>query len=387
MPFTASVICPVIGVLLVSVFVLLNYRDKRWIFTIWFPLIVIASGGTLLLLYTVISLGGVSNGPEGGFAGLSLIFLGFCGLPFPVLLYLCLKHHPGPQAYTFPYVSGTIGIFMLATLSPFFLLRQTVVCLTQDENGKPLSGVMIESQRHGEWLPLNGRQQGRTSVSGTTRLKAYPGQVLDLKVSKEGFYVYRTLNRFAFSPEEIAQAASTQHPLIFKLRRKGASDPLVHITRDYRIPRDGMPVGIDLMTGKTTEPHQGSVKVECWTSDIGSQKHIYDWKCQLAVPGGGLVASTNEFDFLAPLEGYRSMDEINMPSTLDSQVWSNDVTRKYFLKLGNGDYAFITFRMIAAGDHFCTIDSFVNPTGSRNLEFDPNNTVKGSAKGSVPAYG
>ncbi len=40
------------------------------------------------------------------------------------------------------------------------------------------------------------------------------------------------------------------------------------------------------------------------------------------------------------------------------------------------DYAVITFRMIAGGDHFCTIDSFVNLSGSRNLEYDTGNAVQ-----------
>jgi hypothetical protein len=33
-------------------------------------------------------------------------------------------------------------------------------------------------------------------------------------------------------------------------------------------------------------------------------------------------------------------------------------------------------RITTAGGHFATISSFVNPSGSRNLEFDENKVIK-----------
>jgi hypothetical protein len=87
------------------------------------------------------------------------------------------------------------------------------------------------------------------------------------------------------------------------------------------------------------------------------------------------MESTNEFDFTAPLDGYRPVDEINMPQTT-AEKWSNDVAKQYFVKLANGNYAYVKFRMVAGGDHFCIVESYLNPSGSRNLEFDPHNAIQ-----------
>lgn len=115
---------------------------------------------------------------------------------------------------------------------------------------------------------------------------------------------------------------------------------------------------------------RGDLIVECWTDDQGKGRgKKYDWRCSITVPGGGLQASTNEFEFLAPLEGYKLQDEIIMPANMEVG-WGRNAERKYLLKLGNGNYARIKFKMIAGGGHFFYIQSCMNPSGSRNLEYD-----------------
>ncbi len=39
--------------------------------------------------------------------------------------------------------------------------------------------------------------------------------------------------------------------------------------------------------------------------------------------------------------------------------------------MADGRYGRMTFSMIAGGQHFCMIDSFLNPSGARNWEYDP----------------
>jgi hypothetical protein len=82
-----------------------------------------------------------------------------------------------------------------------------------------------------------------------------------------------------------------------------------------------------------------------------------------------LQPALEEFNFLAPEEGYSQSDEIDMPRSLDRK-WSGDAGRKYYLSLPGGKYARMEFAMIARGDHFCIVESFLNPSGSRNLEYD-----------------
>lgn len=158
---------------------------------------------------------------------------------------------------------------------------------------------------------------------------------------------------------------------MFHLRKKGDAEPLVLCDNDFLISRDGKPVEVNLSKCKPVAIGAGHLRVECWTDDAGKPKGAkYDWKCRISVPGGGLRQSTEEFDFEAPLEGYEPFDEIDMPADLESG-WGRRAERKYILKLGDGNYARIKFTMIAGGGHFFHLESFLNPSGSRNLEHDP----------------
>jgi hypothetical protein len=92
------------------------------------------------------------------------------------------------------------------------------------------------------------------------------------------------------------------------------------------------------------------------------------------VTGGGLQPRTGEFDFVAPTDGYQGNDVLDMPAS--ATPWSKQMSREYFLKLANGDYARISFTMRAGGAHFFSITSYLNPVpGHTNLEYDPNQTA------------
>ena len=137
--------------------------------------------------------------------------------------------------------------------------------------------------------------------------------------------------------------------------------------QNYRVARDGTPLAIDLTNGKATTGGSDNLVVQCWTDDQGKLSgQKYDWHCRVTIPGGGLVLSDEEFPFSAPESGYAPSTEIEMLAARPD--WKNDVDLKFFFRLSDGRYGRMTFSMIAGGQHFCMIDSLLNPTGFRNLE-------------------
>ena len=61
----------------------------------------------------------------------------------------------------------------------------------------------------------------------------------------------------------------------------------------------------------------------------------------------------------------------------NAERWSSDVPKQYFAKLPNGTYARFSTEFYAGDRNFIVFESYLNPRpGSRNLEFDPQNTVK-----------
>jgi hypothetical protein len=98
-------------------------RDEEWAFSIWFPVMATATGGTLVCLYGVLFVVKLSSGPDTGLAGLGVLILASCSLPFLALLYLCLKYRPGPLAYNKRYVLSTLLAVLLLVILVFVLLR------------------------------------------------------------------------------------------------------------------------------------------------------------------------------------------------------------------------------------------------------------------------
>ncbi|HTB79773.1 MAG TPA: carboxypeptidase-like regulatory domain-containing protein [Opitutaceae bacterium] len=204
-----------------------------------------------------------------------------------------------------------------------------------------------------------------------------------IQVSKAGYYhLKQSDGNFGYSKAggPIDPHPDAAEPAIFVLRKIGSPVKLIQLERDYSISKDGKPVEISLTTGKQVLGGQGDIKVEAWTYDQGHQTNSnlpYDWHCRISVSdGGGLIARTSEFDFEAPVDGYVTSDEINMPASGVSK-WRSQVSREYFMKLSGDRYARMKFEMTAGGDHFFGIESYLNPSsGDRNLEFDPAQAIK-----------
>jgi len=247
-----------------------------------------------------------------------------------------------------------------------------------DENTNPVANADV----HFVWtdLSLKGNSDKGTTSDGNGLFSLHneTGKHLMVQVSKQGYYSYQPFGAaFFYAGENQNFAPDAANPITFRLKKKGVAEPLVHVQlpmggpKGFRIGKDGTTVEISLTNGKAVPPGQGDLRVQCWTDNQGKASgERYDWKCQISVPSGGLLQSTNELDFQAPLDGYQTVDTIDMRADLETD-WSSHASRNYFLKLANGNYARMNFEMVAGGDHFFQLESFLNPSSSRSLEFDP----------------
>jgi hypothetical protein len=251
-----------------------------------------------------------------------------------------------------------------------------------DEKNQAIPGAAVEFSCNDLSASGTSEYQRSSDSEGLFSITGIAGKLLVVHVAKAGFYSSRVDNdSFYYAGQNINFSPSIVRPEIFHLVRQGTGEALVHIQsplgggKDFRIRKDGTPIEISLLSGKVVPSGTGDLRVECWTYDgTKAARQRYNWRCRITVPNGGLQSYTQEFPFNAPIEGYLSYDDIDMSDTLD-QGWGTNAKRKYFVKLRNGKYARLTFEMIAGGDQFFVLESFLNPSGSRNLEFDPNNVV------------
>jgi hypothetical protein len=87
------------------------------------------------------------------------------------------------------------------------------------------------------------------------------------------------------------------------------------------------------------------------------------------VPDGGISPATNEFNFETLVEGYQLDVAVEVRRDLE-RGWASETEGNFFVRLADGKYALMKFTIYAGRTPFCLIESYVNPSGSRNLELD-----------------
>jgi len=241
-----------------------------------------------------------------------------------------------------------------------------------DENSNAISGVNV----HFSWYEIPSETGERTADTrsdseGLFSLHGKHGPSLSVGFGKEGYYSSHrgevTYN-YALGPDILSP--DPQNPVVFFLRKKGKGEAL--ITTDYpgfakiaQLHHDGTPVEIDVFNGTQAPAGSGQLKLEFWRAITNQNANVFDWKCQLTVPGGGLVETPEEFAFQAPEGGYQSPVVIDMPAT--NENWQGEIRSKYYMQLPDGKYGRIDFYLLPRNGVF-TVQSAINPTGSRNLE-------------------
>ncbi len=251
----------------------------------------------------------------------------------------------------------------------------------QDQYGSPVGGAKIEYGAIDKFWEAGSNYQGSSDPNGLFAIMGIKGAGLTVGVSKEGYdgingASYQSFG-YGMPPDSVRRAPPTREkPAVFVLRKKALAERLFAIDRDVIVPKNGTPVEVSLKTGKPVEAGRGDLRIETWTSDQAKDAQgRYEWRCRLSVPGGGLVTRTEiEMRFEAPEGGYAPSIEFHMPQT--AERWQKDHDGEYWVKLGNQTYARIRLRVTTGGGHFASITSYLNPSGSRNLEFDASKVIK-----------
>jgi hypothetical protein len=241
--------------------------------------------------------------------------------------------------------------------------------VVEDESSSVISGAHVDFDCNDLSSTGTSFYHTESDANGAFSIRNITGKLLGVKVGKEGYYTYHPNgDDFYYAGQNQNFVPDPGNPVVFRLRKKGAGEALIHFHKNFRVPRDGTPVLVDLATGNLTQSSENSLVVECWTGDdVKKQGWKYDWKCQVSVPGGGLQIYSEQFPFLAPQDGYVLSDLIDMTVT-NNVSWAYDVQHNYYIHTTAGNFGRIVFGMIAGGDNFCVIDSYFNPSGSRNLE-------------------
>lgn len=235
-----------------------------------------------------------------------------------------------------------------------------------DQNDQPVAGASVRIGVADKPWDSGSSHQRTTGLDGLFEITGVKGAGIFVGVEKEGYYAGKESRRLLQSGEMPTKDA----PAVWRLHRKGAVESLIHHDHTWTdIPLDGTPVGYDFNTKKFVGAGQSQVRAEVKVD--GSKQGRFSWWYRLSVPAGGLVPRANEFDFMAPEQGYVEVLEGQINAT--DKDWRGSFNGDFFIRLPNGTFGRLKFSVSGGRDSFSfRIDhAAINPTGNRNLEYDP----------------
>ena len=254
------------------------------------------------------------------------------------------------------------------------------IVVDQDGRGIPNVNVTVEIRATREPVPgvigdafedhfASTDEQGRFSITDAT------GALLTIKsLAKEGYepsksslsraYWYWRSPSLDFHPDETK-------PEIFKMWKAMGAERLVRKSISASLRYDGPPVVFDLIEGRAAETGDIRVTISRIPVELSSSKSHFQWTVAIDALHGGLIVSDEEQMYLAPAEGYHSSIVVDTPA--DSANWADEKILRLYAKIRDGkQYARLEIEVLADSRRTTAqsyITSYVNPSGSRNLEY------------------
>jgi hypothetical protein len=233
-----------------------------------------------------------------------------------------------------------------------------------DESNQPISGVQVSysaSAMDEFRQEIQNTGTVSTDVRGIFKIDGVKGVGAIFQLTHPNYYPYPE-NPTGFDkrslPKDGIVEDSEAHARIFRMHSKGNPVSLISRSGGFHAPNNGAIANYPFR-GNTRAEILGQLQIQSWNG-LRSDTNPYDWKVQLTMPEGGIVESTNYFDFVAPETGYSQ--------GLEFQVGGSEMARKqYFLKVPSG-YIRFKLEVIMGKDMFVSGDYYFNPDGSRNLE-------------------
>jgi hypothetical protein len=238
-----------------------------------------------------------------------------------------------------------------------------------DQDDHPIPAAKVEFN----WTDLSAAgsstETAFSAADGSFSLLGKKGRVLEVDVSKDGFYKLRAerLRSFDYAGfwEATYHEPDPARPVIFHLRKKGVVETLTSKDIQPPLPATGDPTRIDLLNGGQVSP-DGQLEVSAVTNTEKYPPRLFDWHASIAIRDGGLIEHKLEFPFEAPEDGYTPSVTFEMPA--DAPDWRRDVDKTYFIRFGTPPrFGRIHVRFNGASQKVF-LSYVVNSSGSRNLE-------------------
>jgi hypothetical protein len=268
-----------------------------------------------------------------------------------------------------------------------------------DQEQRPIEGVeivMLSSAYNEDFSQVIAGWESAMLVQTEIRLKTdsdgmfsvedINGRGLDVQSVKKSGYrsgspSHSLTRNFNFGPNTAEPHNSSRtNPTKFEMWKIGDTEPLINT--EFRISLSMDPeereksiffLSGNKIAGSSIDSNL-TVKLD---NRSKSRTGKFDWAISLLTPTGGIMESNDAYLFRATDKGYQSSYTFEMLRN-DPNWRSGVVNKKFYIKGGNPVvFAAIvaSFRSFPDGRGRIILEAIVNPSGSRNLEYDPEKDV------------
>jgi alpha-tubulin suppressor-like RCC1 family protein len=252
-----------------------------------------------------------------------------------------------------------------------------------DQNGKPVAAADVTA----EVSMAMGRgdsQKTQTDSAGLFQFTGLRGRSLNVVPAKKGFQIEgHGLGLKGLHGSETSPSNRTVYTM-WKLK---GPEPMIHYRKLFTVKSDDRVYTLDLLSKNIEEGTNniGDFHIQFQCPPQIKPRENYDWSFAMTGIGGGVIEVTND-DYLneAPTKGYQSKYEIHMASS--GPEWRGTSEATFYLKSRNGKaYGHFHIRIESAyrDGSSMEIESYINPSDSRNLEFEPSKEIQYAQKTQV----
>jgi len=252
-----------------------------------------------------------------------------------------------------------------------------------DQYGQPVVGAEVAVEINLA-VGRSSTQKTQTDANGLFQFTGLRGQSLSITPERRGFQIeghglgLKGLNGPETNPNNRA---------IYTMWKLKGPEPMIHKEVSSRkIQPDGRRFTVDFLKNTITEGTNaaGDLLIQIQRPPQVKPRGKYDWSFVMTAIDGGFIEVTND-DYLneAPESDYQPQYQMNRYATnvmnySTRQLYRTD--RTFFLKSRGGQvyghFHIMDLEPDYRGMAALQIEYYINPSGSRNLEFDPARQIQ-----------
>lgn len=248
-----------------------------------------------------------------------------------------------------------------------------------DQNGVAIPDVKVTGSVIYNAERGSGVQEAHTVTDskGMFEFHGMKGRTFDYHLEKVGYETMPERDAFDYTelvPENKRFHPDPQNPVVLKMWKLQGAELMIKGSKHFELIPNAEPVRIDLQSGKVvTSGGDMAIALKHDQVPHGTRLEHWAWQAEVTIEKGGLVESMKRLNnmYLAPEDGYSSSLLFGHESA--DKDWDSNAVRNLYLLSRGKFYSRIKIEIQTSPSlptSGLDLTWYLNPSGSRNLEFD-----------------